>query len=142
MFFSDYFASTLFTKKTVNNCTKIWPNKWKYITFGCKSLDAITLNGLSTQGITELSGEAGSGKTQLCLQLSLTVQLPQRLGGLEKGTVFICTESVFPSKRLNEMIGWFRARYKNENFNKNFDNNIFIQHISDSVSGILYCILF
>lgn len=43
------------------------------------------MNGVPTRGIIEISGEAGSGKTQICLQLSLTVQLPEQFGGFEKG---------------------------------------------------------
>jgi len=38
-----------------------------------------------SHGITEVSGESASGKTQLCLQLSLTVQLSQDSGGLHAG---------------------------------------------------------
>ena len=36
-------------------------------------------------GVTELSGVSAAGKTQLCLQLSLVVQLSQRQGGLDGG---------------------------------------------------------
>jgi len=38
-----------------------------------------------SHGITEISGESASGKTQLCLQLCLTVQLSQDSGGLDAG---------------------------------------------------------
>jgi len=38
-----------------------------------------------SHGITEVSGESASGKTQLCLQLCLTAQLPQDAGGLDAG---------------------------------------------------------
>lgn len=43
-------------------------------------------NGISNVGITEICGESGSGKSQMCLQLAVTVQLPEHLGGLGKGT--------------------------------------------------------
>jgi len=37
--------------------------------------------------ITEVSGESASGKTQLCLQLCLTVQLSRDNGGLNSGKI-------------------------------------------------------
>jgi len=40
-----------------------------------------------SHGVTEVSGESGSGKTQLCLQLSLTVQLSPDNGGLNAGNL-------------------------------------------------------
>lgn len=83
-----YHSFDTVTIPLVDNCMKKWPNKWKRIAFGCKSLDELTMNGVPTQGIIEICGEAGSGKTQLCLQLSLTVQLPEQYGGLSRGTLF------------------------------------------------------
>lgn len=59
--------------------------KWKRITSGCSALDKILKSGISNVGITEISGESGSGKSQICLQLAVTVQLPEHLGGLGKG---------------------------------------------------------
>lgn len=41
--------------------------------------------GLLTKGITEIVGESASGKTQVCLQLCLCVQLPVKYGGLAGG---------------------------------------------------------
>jgi DNA-repair protein XRCC3 len=34
------------------------------------------------RGLTEIAGEAGAGKTQLCLQLALHAVLPKEHGGL------------------------------------------------------------
>lgn len=48
-------------------------------------IDSITRGGLPVNGITEIYGESGVGKTQFCLQLCLMVQLPKNVGGLEKG---------------------------------------------------------
>ncbi len=46
------------------------------LTLGCSVLDRAMGGGLLTRGITEVFGESGVGKTQLCLQLCLTAQLP------------------------------------------------------------------
>ena len=45
------------------------------------------LGGILSRGITEISGESASGKTQFALQLSLTAQLPETSGGLDGGKV-------------------------------------------------------
>ena len=61
--------------------------KGQRLTTGCRILDGFLRGGILKQGITELTGVSSSGKTQLCLQLCLTVQLPKALGGLEGGMV-------------------------------------------------------
>ncbi|XP_017293777.1 DNA repair protein XRCC3 isoform X2 [Kryptolebias marmoratus] len=71
---------------------------------GCPVLDQLLRGGLPVGGVTELSGESGAGKTQLGLQLSLSVQYPQEHGGLNSGALYICTEDPFPIKRLQQLI--------------------------------------
>ena len=44
--------------------------KNKYIPIKCKSLDLLLNNGIEKNIITKVYGEAGSGKTNLCLQVS------------------------------------------------------------------------
>ena len=51
------------------------------------------VGGVLVQGVTEVAGESASGKTQLCLQLCLTVQLPVRMGGLAAGITSILASS-------------------------------------------------
>uniref|UniRef100_A0A1I8JP19 Rad51 domain-containing protein n=1 Tax=Macrostomum lignano TaxID=282301 RepID=A0A1I8JP19_9PLAT len=48
-------------------------------------VDRLLQGGLSLCQLTELAGSAGSGKTQLCMQLCASVQLPAALGGLQGG---------------------------------------------------------
>jgi len=72
----------------------------KKMTTGCSSLDAILDGGLETQSITEFYGEYGSGKSQLCHQLCLAVQLPEEKGGLNGGALIIDTEQVFRPDRI------------------------------------------
>lgn len=70
------------------------------ITTGCKNLDDLLAGGIETQAITEFYGEFGSGKTQLCHTLCVTVQQPRDQGGLEANAVYIDTENTFRPERL------------------------------------------
>ena len=46
-------------------------------------------------GVTEVAGVSAAGKTQLCLQLCLTAQLPREHGGLDAGpSVMSCSQAV------------------------------------------------
>ena len=54
-----------------------------------------------TGHITELVGESGTGKTQMCLQASLSMQsLPDGMGGC---ALYIHTDSRFPLRRLTQL---------------------------------------
>ena len=103
------------------------------LSLGCSILDRRLRGGILSQGITEISGESSSGKTQVCLQLCLVVQLPYHLGGLEGAAVFISTEDIFPSKRLQQLIPQFEQKYRNalNNSKPCVGDNIFIEHAAD-----------
>jgi len=73
------------------------------ITTGSKALDELLGGGVETQAITELFGEFGSGKTQICHQLAVNVQLPKEEGGLEGAVVVIDTEGTFRPERIAQM---------------------------------------
>jgi len=66
------------------------------ITTGSKSLDGLIGGGVETQSITEFFGEYGSGKSQLCHQLAVNVQLPPERGGLNGAALYIDTENSLP----------------------------------------------
>ncbi len=74
-----------------------------YIPTGSKSFDAILGGGVETQGITEIFGEFGSGKTQIAHQLAVNVQLPTEQGGLGGKVVYIDTENTFRPERIVQM---------------------------------------
>lgn len=69
------------------NCPSMFSRK--SLSLGCPILDEIFRGGILSQGITEVTGESASGKTQLCLQLCLMAQLPLEEGGLNGGKVKI-----------------------------------------------------
>lgn len=75
----------------------------KKLTTGCSTLDRLLEGGLETQSITEFYGEFGSGKSQVCQQLAVTVQLPEERGGLNGSSLFIDTEQIFRPQRVMEM---------------------------------------
>ncbi|MHA1728822.1 MAG: DNA repair and recombination protein RadA [Promethearchaeota archaeon] len=84
---------------------KVWEKRKKLskITTGCNSIDDLLGGGIETGGITELFGEYRTGKTQICHQLCLTVQLPKSEGGLEGNALYIDTEGTFRPERLIQM---------------------------------------
>ncbi len=73
------------------------------ITTGSKDLDRLLGGGIETQAITELFGEFGSGKTQICHQVAVNVQLPKDRGGLNGAVVVIDTEGTFRPERIIQM---------------------------------------
>ncbi|MBS7631097.1 DNA repair and recombination protein RadA [Candidatus Bathyarchaeota archaeon] len=72
----------------------------RHLTTGCPSLDQLLGGGIETQSITEFYGEFGTGKSQICQQLCVTVQLPYDQGGLEGGALYIDTENTFRPERV------------------------------------------
>ena len=78
-----------------------------YISTGVKALDDLLEGGIETRAITELIGEFGAGKTQLCHQLAVMVQLPREKGGLSGKALYIDTEGTFRPERIVSM-----ARYR------------------------------
>ncbi len=70
------------------------------ITTGSKNLDELLNGGIETQAVTEFYGEFGSGKTQLCHTLCVTVQLGRDKGGLEAGAIYVDTENTFRPERV------------------------------------------
>lgn len=59
--------------------------------------------GIPLGTITEIAGKAGLGKTQICLQLCATVQVPAELGGLGGRAVYLDTEGDFCGERMAEV---------------------------------------
>ncbi|XP_071789237.1 DNA repair protein XRCC3-like [Asterias amurensis] len=102
------------------------------VSTGCAVLDEFLNGGILTRGITEIAGESAAGKTQLCMQLCLSVQRSVENGGLGGGAVYVCTEDVFPSKRLHQLIQTFQGRLDaTESKHLRLGDNIFIEHVSE-----------
>ena len=78
------------------------------ITTGSRNLDDLLGGGIETKTVTEFFGEFGSGKTQICHQLAVNVQLPEDKGGLSQQdhiarAVYIDTEGTFRWERIENM---------------------------------------
>lgn len=103
------------------------------ITTGSKALDELLGGGIETKTITEFYGEYGSGKTQICHQLSVNVQLPPERGGLSGRAVYIDTEGTFRWERIEAM-----ARALGLNPDVAMDNIYYIRaYNSDHQMGII-----
>ena len=74
------------------------------LTWGVSEIDDLLGGGVETQSITEVYGQFGSGKSQVTHQLSVNVQLPRELGGLEGSAIFIDTEDTFRPERIDDMV--------------------------------------
>lgn len=82
------------------------------LTTGCSSLDALLEGGIETQSLTEFYGEFGSGKSQLCHQLCVTVQLGEAQGGLNGNVLYIDTEATFRPERVQQIAPRFGIKPK------------------------------
>ncbi|XP_044773681.1 DNA repair protein XRCC3 isoform X2 [Neomonachus schauinslandi] len=120
-----------------------FPAQHQRLSLGCPVLDGLLRGGLPLDGLTELAGPSSAGKTQLALQLCLTVQFPRRHGGLEAGAVYICTEDVFPSARLQQLMAQqrrLRTDVPGDVVDRiKFGNQIFVEHVAD-VDTLLECV--
>jgi DNA repair protein RadA len=82
------------------------------LTSGCSSLDVLLGGGIETQSLTEFYGEFGSGKSQICHQLCVTVQLGEAQGGLNGNVLYIDTEATFRPERVQQIAPRFGIKPK------------------------------
>ncbi|GFT20085.1 DNA repair protein XRCC3 homolog [Nephila pilipes] len=93
-------------------------------------------NCIYTGTITEICGESGSGKTQLCLYLSICAQKPNNTGGLNSKVIYIHSEGDFPIKRYLQMVNALKA--KNPNLqNSKFSDNLILKKVLN-VNQLIY----
>ncbi|MDP9197006.1 MAG: DNA repair and recombination protein RadA [Thermoproteota archaeon] len=70
------------------------------ISTGSKNLDDLLGGGIETRSITELYGEYGTGKTQICHTLCVTVQRNNLATGTAGKALYIDTENTFRPERI------------------------------------------
>lgn len=102
------------------------------LTFGAESIDNLfSIPELNSTGMREgetyeFFGAFRSGKSQVCHQLCVTVQLSEEKGGLGKKAIFLDTEGTFSPSRLTQIA----TRIKLE---KNWDKSV-----DDILKDIIY----
>ena len=67
---------------------------------GSSKLDSFLKGGIETQAITEIAGEFGSGKSQICYTLCVTANIPLDRKGLGGNVIFTDTENTFRAERI------------------------------------------
>jgi DNA repair protein RadA len=70
------------------------------ISTGSKCFDQLLGGGFEVNAITEIYGEFGSGKTQICHTSAVMVQQKITDGGLEGGVIYVDTENTFRPERI------------------------------------------
>lgn len=85
---------------TASTCYTLRAREIGHISTGCLALDAILGGGMETKALTEIHGEFRTGKTQLCLTMCVTCQLPADGGGASGKVAFIDTEGSFRPERI------------------------------------------
>jgi len=90
-------------------------NSLPKITTGVNGLDKLLQGGLEPRVIYEFAGEFGSGKTQLCHQLSVTIQLSRNRGGISGSCLYIDTEGTFSPSRIKDIANRFQVTDALEN---------------------------
>lgn len=70
------------------------------ISSGSKNLDNLLGGGFETKSVTELYGEFGTGKTQICHTLCVTVQKNSKTAGPNQRALYIDTENTFRPERI------------------------------------------
>ena len=70
------------------------------ISTGSENLDELFGGGIETNAITEIYGEYGTGKTQICHVLSTITSRSKSVGGLNAKVLYIDTENTFRPERI------------------------------------------
>lgn len=108
--------------------------KFEQIKFNVQSLDELTEGGIDVGSVTEIFGEAGVGKTQLCLQLALNIQLPKALNGSGAKSVYISTDKRVAISRMKAMEEGLRMKFFDHEVVQDMDfmENVFVQECASS----------
>jgi len=86
--------------KSFVTATSLFSRRRDRISSGSNSFDDLLGGGLETKAVTEVYGEFGTGKTQLCHTLCVMVQQDTLAGGLDAKALYIDTENTFRPERI------------------------------------------
>ncbi|MFX1365888.1 MAG: DNA repair and recombination protein RadA [Promethearchaeota archaeon] len=96
----------------------------EYITTGSAELNRILGGGFQTGKLTEVFGPFKSGKTALAHSISVTIQLPEKKGGLSGAVAYIDTENTFSKEKIKRIAKRFELN-PNEVLSKIFHARIY-----------------
>jgi DNA repair protein RadA len=82
------------------SATDLYKKTRDRISTGSSSFDDLLGGGVETRAVTEVYGEFGTGKTQLCHTLCVMVQQDRKAGGLSGKAIYIDTENTFRPERI------------------------------------------
>jgi RecA/RadA recombinase len=86
--------------------------KIERITFKDKNINEFFEGGIENNNLIEISGEAGSGKTNLCITIAIQATLPNSYGGLESTILYISTVKKISNKRIEQIINGLKISKK------------------------------
>jgi len=84
----------------------------EYFTTGSAELNRILGGGFQTEKLTEVYGPFKSGKTALAHTISVTVQLPEKKGGINSSVAYIDTENTFSKEKIKRIAKRFALNPK------------------------------
>lgn len=82
----------------------------RYISTGCRILDEFFKGGLRKGILTEITGEAGTGKTQFSLQLLMESLVSADGKDIDGKGIYVTTQKPVNEKRLEELKYGFISR--------------------------------
>jgi DNA repair protein RadA len=97
------------------------------ISTGSKNFDHLLGGGIETRSVTELYGEYGTGKTQMCHTSCVIVQQNSVKGGLDGNALYVDTENTFRPERIETI-----SRHRKLDPMKILDNIIVAKAYSSS----------
>jgi DNA repair protein RadA len=93
-------------QKEFSSAEKMLKIREKLVKFttGSQSFDLFLGGGIETQALTEIAGEFGSGKSQLCYTLCVTATMPStNMSNKGDGVIFVDTENTFRAERVHQI---------------------------------------
>ncbi len=84
----------------------------EYFTTGSAELNRILGGGFQTGKLTEVYGPFKSGKTALAHTISVTVQLPEKNGGIDGTVAYVDTENTFSKEKIKRIAKRFELNPK------------------------------
>ncbi|KAJ2853565.1 DNA repair protein rhp57 [Coemansia erecta] len=117
----SYISNQIYPIEEKHKPSSVLKEKERWISTGDRYIDMCLGGGIRLGNIVEIVGEGATGKTQLCLQLAIAAQMPERFGGADGEVIYISTEGAFPVNRLETMAVPFVQRMCGEQYAQRFD---------------------